>query len=199
MTAIINRPRCSPMSDRGLDLYETPDAATIALLSAEPDLLGRFIFEPCCGRNAVTRVLRGAGISVYASDIVDYGTASQDGQADFFETRTLPDPRINVIVSNPPYGRKLAARFVRHALTLVCDVYALLPLTFLESKDREDILCHGSGFRRVMVFSDRLPRMHRDGWKGKQASATQAFAWMCWRRGFPGPAIITRISAKEPA
>ena len=129
---IINRPRAAPMSDRGLDLYESPDVATIALLSAEPELLEKFVFEPCCGRNAITRVLRATGISVFASDIVDYGTAGQDGQADFFATTTLPDGRITAIVSNPPYGRKLAARFVRHALMLVPDVYALLPLTFLE-------------------------------------------------------------------
>ena len=198
-TNATNRPQHAPVSARGLDFYETPDVATIALLSAEPDLLGKFIFEPCCGRNAITRVLRSAGISVYACDIVDYGTDGQDGQADFFETRTLPDPRINAIVSNPPYGRKLAARFVRHALTLVSDVYALLPLTFLELTDREDILRAGSGFRRVLVFADRLPRMHRDGWTGNRASATQAFAWMYWRQGFPGPATITRTSAKEPA
>ena len=199
MTVIINRPRAAPMSDRGLDLYESPDVATMALLSAEPDLRRKFVFEPCCGRNAISRVLRAAGISVYASDIVDYGTAGQDGQADFFATTTLPDGRITAIVSNPPYGRKLAARFVRHALTLVPDVYALLPLTFLESADREDILRAGSGFRRVLVFSDRLPRMHRDGWMGKRASATQAFAWMCWRRDFPGPATIERISTKRLA
>ena len=199
MTVVINRPRAAPMSDRGLDLYESPDVATLGLLSAEPALRGRFVFEPCCGRNAISRVLRAAGISVYASDIVDYGTAGQDGQADFFAITTLPDRRISAIVSNPPYGRKLAARFVRHALTLVPDVYALLPLTFLELADREDILRTGSGFRRVLVFSDRLPRMHRDGWTGNRAKATQAFAWMCWRAGFSGPATIERISTKRSA
>lgn len=197
MTTLANRPRRAPMSDRGLGLYETPDAATSALLSAEPDLLEKFVFEPCCGRNAITRVLRAAGIPVYASDVVDYGTAGQDGQADFFETSALPDERITTIVSNPPYGRKLGARFVRHALTLVPDVYALLPLTFLESADREDIFRKGSGFRRIIVFADRLPRMHRDGWTGRRASATQAFAWMCWRIGFAGPATIDRIFANK--
>ena len=80
--------------------------------------------------------------------------------------------------------------FVRHALTLVPDVYALLPLTFLKSAEREDLLCTGSGFRRLLVFSKRLPRMHRDGWTGKRASATQAFAWMCWQPRFPGPATF---------
>src|SRR5262245_37731230 len=157
MSVIINRPRTGSMADRGLDLYETPNVATIGLMMAEPELRLKFVFEPCCGRNAITRVLRAAGISVYASDIVDYGTHGQDGQADFYTTTILPDPRITTIVSNPPYGRKLAARFVRHALTLVPDVYALLPLTFLESADREDILCIGSRLRRVLVFSKRLP------------------------------------------
>ena len=108
MSVVINRPRAGAMSDRGLDLYESPDVATIGLLMAEPALQQKFVFEPCCGRNAISRVLRAAGIPVYASDIVDYGTAGQDGQADFFATTVLPDLRTTAIVSNPPYGRKLA-------------------------------------------------------------------------------------------
>ena len=97
MTVIINRPRAAPMSHRGLELYESPDVATLGLLSAEPDLQRKFLFEPCCGRNAISRVLRAEGISVYASDMVDYGTAGQDGQADFFATTTQPEVRIHCL------------------------------------------------------------------------------------------------------
>jgi hypothetical protein len=96
----------------------------------------------------------------------------------------------SVILTNPPY--KLAAQFAEHALTLVPDVYLLLRLAFLESAGRTELLEH-SGLRRVLVFRKRLPRMHRSSWTGPKASSSMCFAWMCWRRGFTGPTILSRI------
>ena len=95
MPLIINRPRAAPMSDRGLDLYESPNVATIALLSAAPELHKHFVFEPCCGRNAITCVLRTAGIPVYASDIAETIMAALD-----MPRRTLW-PELAVFANNP--------------------------------------------------------------------------------------------------
>jgi len=46
-----------PLRDRGNDLYETPECATLALLRVEQ--LPKRIWEPACGRGAIVRVLRG--------------------------------------------------------------------------------------------------------------------------------------------
>ena len=58
-------------ADRGSDLYSTPPDAVRALLKAEP--LPSGIWECAAGRGAIVNVLRDAGHSVIASDIVDHG------------------------------------------------------------------------------------------------------------------------------
>lgn len=173
------------LRDRGEDLYETPPEATKALLSVER-LNGR-IWEPACGRGAISEVLRAAGHEVYSSDLVSYGYG--DSGIDFLLEFKAP-PGVTTILSNPPY--KTAGEFVRKGLALAPTVIMLLRLTFLEGVGRSDILDGGS-LARVHVFAYRLPLMHRDGWTGPKATNTVAFAWFCWDRNHTGPATINRL------
>jgi hypothetical protein len=55
----------------------------------------------------------------------------------------------------------------------------LLRLQFLEGVHRHDI-CSPERLSRVWVFRNRLPRMHRHGWQGKQSTNTTAYAWLVW-------------------
>jgi hypothetical protein len=177
-----------PDSGRGNDLYETAEAATLALLAVEP--LPPTILEPACGRGAISKVLRRAGHTVLENDIVDYGLG-QDGVQDFLNFKPGPTAEIDAVVTNPPY--RLAQQFVRHALNLCPHVFMLLRLTFYESERRKDVL-EGAGLIRVHVFRNRLPMMHRDGWTGNRASNSVAFAWYVWERGYLGNAEFDRIS-----
>ena len=59
-----------PLADRGDDVYDTPDVAVEALLSAET--IPGCVWEPACGPGAIARVLRRHGRVVYAIDFVDY-------------------------------------------------------------------------------------------------------------------------------
>jgi hypothetical protein len=180
----------APLVDRKDDLYETPECATRALLAVE-SLPSGAVWEPACGPGAIVRVLRAASHRVYATDLVDYGSADQDAHGvDFLMESSTPDS-IASIVTNPPF--KLADEFVRHALLLCPRVYMLLRLAFLESDGRSDIL-DGGRLRRVHVFRERLPMMHRAGWDGPRASSAMAFAWFCWDRQRRGPAELHRIS-----
>ena len=186
-----------PYSDRGDDLYETPEEATLALQRAEP--LPRTIWEPACGRGAIVRVLRGAGHRVIATDLIDYGSPDQDyAGRDFLLERSAPDG-VEMIVTNPPF--KLAAQFAVHALSLCPRVAMLLRLTFLEggtekaNAGRARLLAlDGGQLARVHVFRNRLPMMHRDGWTGNRASNSVAFAWFVWERGCTGKPEIDRVS-----
>jgi hypothetical protein len=175
-------------SARGNDLYETPEAATLALLAVEP--LPPTILEPACGRGAISKVLRGAGHTVLDNDIFDY-SQGQCGVQDFLTFAPAQVDKIDAVVTNPPY--RLAQQFVQHALTLCPRVFMLLRLTFLESERRRDVL-EDSGLIRVHVFRNRLPMMHRDGWAGNRASNSVAFAWFVWERGYTGKPEIDRIS-----
>jgi hypothetical protein len=178
------------LADRRDDVYQTPPQATRALLNVES--LPRRIWEPACGPGAIVDVLRAAGHEVVATDLVEYGCPDSAGRIDFLMERFAP-AGVTAIVCNPPF--KLAAEFVAHALDLVPRVYMLLRLAFLESQRRASIL-DGGQLARVHVFSDRLPMMHRAGWKGPKASSAIAFAWFVFDRDHCGPSTLDRISWK---
>jgi hypothetical protein len=177
------------LADRGLDMYETPECATRALMKVEK--LPHDIWEPACGRGAIVRVLRAAGHHVYATDLVDYGLEDSESGKDFLlERQIFPD---GCILTNPPF--RFADRFVAHALTLCPRVIMLARLAFLESERRTSIL-EGGCLARVYVFKNRLPLMHRDNWAGPRSSSSMAFAWFSWRRDHSGPTELHRISWK---
>jgi hypothetical protein len=178
-----------PYAERGLDLYETPAPAVRALLRVQ-----RFegtIWEPACGRGAIVRVLRDAGHTVIASDIVKYDrSVGVDFLADFLTVDRAPDG-VSTVLTNPPF--MFADEFVRHGLKLVPRVVMLLRLDFLEGETRCDILDSGN-LARVYVFRDRVP-FRRDGWE--KSGNKIAFAWFEWDRNHCGPAQIERISYYE--
>ena len=80
---------------------------------------------------------------------------------------------------------------------------ALLPLTFLEAGvektalGRDRLWCLDRGhLAKVMVFRERLPMMHREGWEGPRSTSTKAYAWFVFDGDHSGPATISRISWK---
>lgn len=180
--------------ERGRNFYETPIEATHALL-----VLERFedeIWEPACGKGAISRALIAAGYDVHQSDIEDRGSVGQDGViqnvVDFMETkRTAADDSVIQmdfkgrpdIVTNPPYGADLNA-FVAHALRehRPRKMAMLLNLNFVCGFDDPDRNFVMDEMRpaRIHVFTRRLPMMHRDGWTGPEASSRMNTAWFVW-------------------
>ncbi|MCO5071115.1 MAG: SAM-dependent methyltransferase [Rhizobiaceae bacterium] len=203
--------------ERAQNLYETPVEAMRTLLALERFHAAPGILEPACGKGAILRPLEDAGYDVAISDLIDYGTATKDGEcqgvADFLSSspasraalqvaRASEEPRD--IVTNPPYGDVLNA-FVAHALRVhrPRKMALLLNLNFLcgfEDPDRCFAMDENRP-ARVYVFSRRLPMMHRDGWDGPQASSSMNTAWFVWeldRHGrYAGPTIINRVDWKD--
>lgn len=176
------------LSERGADLYETPACAVHALRKVEE--LPQVIWECACGRGAIVDVLRAAGHMVYATDLVDYGLNDATPRVDFL-MEPAPSFAVGAILTNPPY--MLANKFVAHALSIVPKTIMLLPLAYLEGTRRSALL-DGGHLRRVYVFRNRLPMMHRDGWDGKKAGSKKAYAWFVWEWGPPTKTTIERIS-----
>ena len=191
-----------PHSERGYDLYETPEAATLALLRAEP--IPGSIWEPACGPGAIVRVLRDAGHRVIATDLVDHCSPDQDHAGrDFLLERRAP-AGVEMIVTNPPF--KLASQFAAHALSLCPRLAMLLRLSFLESGNEKTkagrarlFALDGGHLSRIHVFRNRLPMMHRGGWSGNRASNSVAFAWFVWERGYNSKPAMDRISWNRDA
>lgn len=180
------------IADRGNDLYQTPPEAVRALLKHE--CVPNRVWEPACGPGSIVRVLRGAGHDVLATDLVDYDSPDQDEFGVDFLIPGIAEAYNDLgraIVTNPPF--KNAHEFVGRALYFSPYVAMLLRLAFLESEKRRSILDNGL-LSRVLVFRNRLPMMHREGWTGPRASSATAFAWFIWDRSHRGPTELHRIS-----
>lgn len=179
----------APLSERKNDLYETPAVAVESLLRVEN--IPGCVWEPACGPGSIVRVLRGAGRTVYATDLVDYASPDQDESGwDFLLERQMPIGA-QAIVTNPPF--KNAEAFVAKALELSPIVVMLLRLAFLESEKRRGILDNGK-LARVHVYRKRLPMMHRAEWEGRKANSGMAFAWFVWDAAHKGPTELRRLS-----
>ena len=176
-----------PLKERRNDCYETPPEATRALLLCEE--LPHKIWEPACGPGAIVRVLRSAGHSVIATDLVDYSCPESDARIDFLMEHEPRD--VGAIVTNPPF--KNSADFVRKGLELCSRVIILQRLAFLEGEKRNDIM--DRHLLRVHVFRNRLPMMNRYGWTGPTLDKTMAaYAWFVFDREVNCPTVIDRIS-----
>jgi len=168
-------------SRRGDDFHETPRVAVEALLSVEP-FTGP-IWEPACGRGAISEVLIEHGLSVVSTDLIARGYGA--GGIDFLLEW---QPRAPNVVSNPPF--KLALEFAQNAIALTTGKVALLlRLAWLESTARLPFFTSHPP-ARVWVFSARLPMMHRHGWTGRKASSAIPHAWFVWERGHRGAVTL---------
>lgn len=172
--------RVHAVTERGNDLYETPECAVQALLALED--IPQVVWEPACGPGAIVRVLRGAGRTVRATDLVDYGCPMSRARIDFLLER---EPQAECIVTNPPF--KNAEEFAAHAMELCEESYLLMRVAFLEGLRWYEAGRGAKGLanhlRHVWVFAPRLPMMHRAGWDGPiNSNSGMAFAWFCFRK-----------------
>lgn len=111
------------------DFYETPWEATVALMKAVE--LPSHVWEPACGKGAISTVLEAAGYTVYSSDLIDRGYGEQ---IDFLKADYYSD----AIVTNPPFS--LAADFLTRALGRARVVAMLLKATFPNADKRYSLL-----------------------------------------------------------
>jgi hypothetical protein len=179
--------------EREYDLRETPPEATRALIRT--GALDRFnpILEPCAGKGAICRELIGWG--AWAFDLVAY-----EGADDYIITpvdflQSTETHGCEAIVTNPPY--RWADDFIRHGLKLGLPVYVLLRLMSLEGAGRSDIMAH---LHHVYIGIERLPMMHRPGWRGKkQKQGAMPFGWFVFlpEKNHHGFFSASRISWRE--
>lgn len=118
----IERKKARPKNP--LDFHPTPEDATRAFVLAEIDRLRelRRIWEPAVGRGHIARVLDQHGLPVGGSDMVDRGYPGTVVQ-NFLD---FEQPLGDGVVTNPPFGRGLPARFVLNCLRLKVPYCAML-------------------------------------------------------------------------
>lgn len=156
------------------DFYPTPPIAVEKLLEVES--FGPTIWEPCCGNGAISKILEAKGYAVISTDLHDwgYGTPHKD-----FLKEPLQD--VDAIITNPPFN--LSYDFTVKALEATKarkgKVVMLNRLAWLEGVKRQKLF-QSTPLSKVLVFSKRLPRMHRFDFTGEPGTSMLAFAWFVW-------------------
>lgn len=160
---MINRDKKKKV-ENPFDFYETPAVAVEELLKREK--FKGYIWEPCAGKGAISKILLEHGHVVITSDVQNYGYPIRF-QKNFLETwQSAPN-----IVTNPPYN--IAEEIVRHALRCAKKKVAmLLRIQFLEGQARYKFFQEFPP-NRVWIFSKRIT-CDADG------TNMYCFAWFVW-------------------
>lgn len=183
------------MSDRATnDFYIDQPEAIEALLRVER--FSGLSWDPACGTGTIPWGMHKAGLDVTASDIVDRGFGQRCGSffvADFLKT-TSPAPRIDNVVSNPPFN--LAREFIECALTMASHKVAmLLPLTFLEGQ-RKAAWLQAQPLARVHVFTWRINMPPGELFLAgnvELGGGKKCFAWFVFEHGWRGPPHVNLL------
>lgn len=170
------------------DFYPSPPIAVDKLLTKVN--LNGLIWEPACGNGAICEALKNHGYTnIIATDLYDWGYGQSDKN---FLSEPVTD--VDVVITNPPFN--LSLEFAYRALEATekkqGKVLMLNRLQWLEGKARGEMY-KKTPFSQVLVFSGRLPRMHRFDYEGKKSSSLIAFAWYVWDWKHSGPPTIDWI------
>ena len=162
-----------------LDRYDTPRAATEALLHHVPEIKGDSLFDPCCGDGRMAERLRSRFAQVMTNDIDTRTPAQQHGD---LRHGSIWKPA-TWIVSNPPFGLVGDALFgaLGHAQV---GVAMLARLSVLEVCKGRELLAEHPPHKLVVL--------HRSVLKFRgPGSDSVTCAWLVWsKEALSGPPIV---------
>jgi hypothetical protein len=115
------RPRASHNFDRVPDNYYREPAWPSEQLFAHEKFPGT-IWDPCCGGGTIPEAAKAAGLTVFASDLVDRGYGEQRD----FLTEPAPIAAPFTVATNPPHQKQSERQFVERAFELGADKVAIL-------------------------------------------------------------------------
>jgi hypothetical protein len=180
------------------DFFETPPEATRALLANLSIHYAYTIWEPSCGKGAISKVLKdNLSNKILETDLIDRGVGI--GGVDFFHAEEYVPKEPFIVLTNPPYS--IADNYIRQAFKYGADVIImLLRHAYSESsKTREDILSGGHLMTEYLI-KERL-KMRADSYTGKTVSNMYNHGWFIWSRHYnasnPNEFTIRRISLKD--
>lgn len=177
----------------GIDFYQTPSWATLALLNREK--FEGEIIEPCCGAGAISEILEDklikSGTSVLSSDIREDDDVYGIGGIDVM---SYPEKCCEHLITNPPFF--MAQEVIEQSLKMArSKVAMLLKLVFLESLGRYEFF-KATPLKNVYVFCQRV-NMYPEGIEKPKNSGTIAYAWFVWEHGYKGKPMIDWINERD--
>ena len=169
------------------DFYETPVEATLALIAE--NIISNSVWECAAGNGAIADEFRKKAYTVYESDI------NPNFNCMLLDFLSTDDSRtIYSIVTNPPYA--LADKFVIKAIKKSPQVAMLLRLNYIAGKRRAHLFEPSAGFRCLMPFKGRLPRMHKPGYEGPKQTSMIDFAWYVWDNSWTEPPYVKLLDVR---
>lgn len=140
------------------------------------------IWEPACGAGHMANVIKRYGYDVVCTDIKDWGCENLLAVEDFTQTDTA---RGEHIITNPPYEKKDAEAFVRHAVKMIADgkitsVAMLMRNEWDCASGRKDL------FRDNPYFAAKITLLKRPRWFEKRendSSPRHNYSWFWWSAG----------------
>jgi hypothetical protein len=174
------------------EFYPTPPEATRALLSVEA--FDGPVWEPACGDGAIARELLAAGYDVTSTDLADHGYGTPG--IDFLKESTA---RAKHIVTNPPYGRGLADRFIGQALKLTRatggSVAMLLNLASLCHPTRHPKFVHTPpaavyALDELVCWPAGVPS------NATRSTLSHRYCWLIWKPGHTGRSTFWWLSTR---
>lgn len=158
------------------DHYPTPPFATYALLKYHG--APRRIWEPAAGRGWMAWELNRSKREVYASDLFEYNDPvfGVEHGKDFLKS----EGNFDGVVTNPPYGKNMAEKFIKRAISTHPYTAMLCRLTFAESQRRLSLFTK-SPPTNILIFSGRFS-CDETRWdtERKATSGMVAYAWWIW-------------------
>jgi hypothetical protein len=171
-----------------LDYYPTPPSATYALCEdvlKDFDLKNYSCWEPACGENYMSDILKKYFKTVRNSDIENYG---DNEIIDFLNHK---EQNYDWIITNPPYN--LSLEFALKSLNSVnIGASFLVRTAWLESKIRYDNLFSKHPPFRISQFVQRV-QMQKNTVEKTSGSSTIAYCWITWLKNHSGKTEFTWI------
>lgn len=175
------------------DYYATSPRAVEMLLEKEE--FSKNIWEPACGGNHITKVLRKNGYNVKTSDIID---RIGDGSVEILDFLKIPSglghKKYDMdIITNPPY--KYAQEFVEKSLDIIepgRKVAMYLKIQFLETSKRYELFKKYPP-KYIYVSVRRLGCAKNGEWSNpvnETDAGAACYCWYIWEKGFKGEPII---------
>lgn len=158
------------------DRYETPDFASAIILPYIAHV--RCAWEPACASGKMVRVLSESGFRWVIETDICHGV-------DFLQQESPPMVSVRGIVTNPPYQRGIAQRFVEHALELMRPVEGtvamLLPHGWDMAQERQHLFEPHPAWRRKIAIRKRIRWF--EGTTGNPRGFHSWFLWDCRNLG----------------
>lgn len=160
------------------------------------------VWEPACGMGHMTNVLEEHGHRVVSTDIARHGYDGQTDEADFLNTRSLPDPAVRTIFTNPP--NRLADAFAFHAIELMRAVDGMVVMLFehgfVAAGPTRDALFDPPMPWSAWIVITRRPRWIEEApavlepvTKKKKKGPRRNYAFCVWDWRHRGPPVIARV------